>query len=282
MSFLDHDDKTEFAMHYGTAKQHHKILDAGPSFNTLKVMATRNPHKEIVDRMIDHPVKTGAEDHMIHSVIAQSTTHADHLDKLMKHPHREVRAAVAANEHLSTHHIEHMMHDPDDTVAHRISRRSGIMQPHQREHLSNHPDELVVGEIARHPSMHEKLVDHPDAHVRNRVAQYTSKTEHLDKLTHDPEENVRASVAANRHTSQNTTHIHSILMHDPSDKVRQHVIANTMNKEVAAHLSNDKNHNIAHMAKDRFEYLDHAEYLAKTKKPVSEGLVGFKQFSETI
>lgn len=269
MSFLDHDDKTEFAMHFGTARQHHAILDAGPSFNTLKVMVKHNPHKEIVDRLIDRPTDTGVDHHKIHAAIAQSTPHADHLDKLMHHEHHEVRAAVADNEHAQKHHLDHLMHDASDTIVHRVARRNDLQQ-HHREHISNHPDEVVVGEVAKHPSMHNKLINHPDEHVRHRVAQYAVKKEHLDTLASDPSAHVRASVAANRHAG----HLHSILMHDPTEKVRLRVAANTPHKEIAQHLTNDKDRQVADMARERVKF--HTGGI----KIVGEGLVGFRQFSE--
>jgi hypothetical protein len=108
-----------------------------------------------------------------------------------------------------------------------------------------------------HPAHEDKFTSHSDPNIRAKVASYSRKKSTLDKLVNDPDENVRANVAAR----QNIGHLDKLIK-DPSARVRK-AVAGYGSPNHAKELLNDKNEDVRKTAKTSVDFYKRSPNLVK-------------------
>lgn len=138
------------------------------------------------------------------------------LDKLADHPEPVIRAQVAM--HGSDEHREKLMKDKSHGVV--AASLSGRKKEHLDAHI-NHPSTQVRSAVAEYGNLgHQlRLMHDKDEGVRSAVAEHTKDPDILEHLSKDHETFVRAGVAGNKHTPDQTI---ERLKDDEHGYVRRH------------------------------------------------------------
>jgi ribosomal protein S17E len=119
------------------------------------------------------------------------------------------------------------------------------------------PSHIKVLMDIGHPAHEDKFTSHKDPSIRAKVASYSRKKSTLDKLVKDPDEKVRANVAAR----QNIGHLDKLIK-DPSEHVRNAVAGYGSPKHAQA-LLNDKSETVRRTAKTSADFYKRSPNLVK-------------------